>query len=59
MFTKWDMEIVRTIIEPMVSKQWFLNVQDMAADAVKAVENDDMMFWQRAGKILAAWLREP
>jgi valyl-tRNA synthetase len=47
-------------IEPMVSKQWFLNVQDMAADAVKAIENSDTTFYPKGWEnTYFSWLREP
>jgi valyl-tRNA synthetase len=35
------------IIEPMVSKQWFLNTDDMAARSVEQVEQDDMKFFPK------------
>ena len=48
------------IIEPMVSKQWFLNVQNMAAEAVQAVKNDDTMFFPKAWEnTYFSWLNEP
>ena len=34
----------------MVSKQWFLNIEDMAATAVKAVETEDTKFWRNNGR---------
>lgn len=48
------------IIEPMVSKQWFLNVQDMASDAVKAIENENTKFFPKGWEnTYYSWLREP
>ncbi|WP_127717702.1 valine--tRNA ligase [Halobacteriovorax sp. HLS] len=50
----------KAIIEPMVSKQWFLNVQDMAAEAVSAVENGDTTFYPKGWEnTYFSWLREP
>lgn len=47
-------------IEPMVSKQWFVNTTNMAKAAVEAVENGDMKFlpkeWENT---YFSWLREP
>ncbi len=48
------------IIEPMVSKQWFLNVQDMAADGVDAMETGKTRFYPKGWEnTYYAWLREP
>jgi len=48
------------VIEPMVSKQWFLNVQDMAETATKAVKEGRTTFypngWQNT---YYSWLNEP
>ncbi len=35
------------VIEPMVSKQWFINTEKMAEDSVKAVENEEMKFFPK------------
>jgi valyl-tRNA synthetase len=35
------------IVEPMVSKQWFLNTKEMAARSVKAVESGEMTFYPK------------
>ncbi|MBD65192.1 MAG: valine--tRNA ligase [Halobacteriovoraceae bacterium] len=32
------------VVEPMVSKQWFLNTEEMAKRSVEAVEKDEMKF---------------
>jgi len=48
------------IIEPMVSKQWFLNVRKMAEDAVAAVEKGDMTFYPKGWEnTYFSWLRDP
>ena len=48
------------IIEPMISKQWFLNVQKMAKLAVKAVKNDQTRFYpKRWENTYFSWLKEP
>tara|TARA_R110000868_G_scaffold376060_3_gene640829 strand:- start:8537 stop:11194 length:2658 start_codon:yes stop_codon:yes gene_type:complete len=48
------------IIEPLVSKQWFVNVTDMSKVAVEAVENDDTTFWPKQWEnTYFSWLREP
>ncbi|MGB0453518.1 MAG: valine--tRNA ligase [Bacteriovoracaceae bacterium] len=50
----------KTVIEPMVSKQWFLNVQEMAKVAVEAVENDQTKFYPKGWEnTYFSWLREP
>jgi valyl-tRNA synthetase len=49
-----------TVIEPMVSKQWFLNVRKMAEDAVAAVEKGDMTFYPKGWEnTYFSWLRDP
>ncbi len=49
-----------SVIEPMVSKQWFLNVQEMAKRAVKSVKKGKMNFipkqWENT---FFSWLNEP
>ncbi|EQC48328.1 valine--tRNA ligase, partial [Bacteriovorax sp. BSW11_IV] len=50
----------KVVIEPMVSKQWFVNVQDMANVAVKAVEDDETRFYPKGWEnTYFSWLREP
>lgn len=48
------------IIEPMVSKQWFLNIKEMAENALLAVEKEEMLFipkgWENT---YFSWLKEP
>jgi valyl-tRNA synthetase len=47
-------------IEPMVSKQWFVNVNDMSRRAVVAVENGDMKFYPKEWEnTYYSWLRNP
>lgn len=48
------------IVEPMVSKQWFLNITAMAQEAVKAVEEGEMTFFPKGWEnTYFAWLRNP
>lgn len=48
------------IIEPMVSKQWFLNVQEMAKVATQAVETDQTKFFPKGWEnTYFSWLRHP
>lgn len=48
------------VIEPLVSKQWFLDVQKMAAAAVEAVETDKTRFYPKQWEnTYFSWLREP
>ena len=50
----------KEIIEPLVSKQWFLNVKEMAKEAVEAVEKDDTVFYHKSWEnTYFSWLREP
>jgi valyl-tRNA synthetase len=50
----------KVAIEPMVSKQWFLNVQEMAKQAVEAVEGDTTRFYPKSWEnTYFSWLREP
>ena len=47
-------------IEPIVSKQWFLNVQEMASTAVKAIEDNKTRFYPKGWEnTYFSWLREP
>ncbi|NOT77434.1 MAG: valine--tRNA ligase [Bacteriovoracaceae bacterium] len=47
-------------IEPMISKQWFVNVTDMSKRAVEAVENGDMKFYPKEWEnTYYSWLRNP
>ncbi len=48
------------VIEPLVSKQWFVDVKDMAKEAVDAVETDKTVFYPKGWEnTYFAWMREP
>jgi valyl-tRNA synthetase len=48
------------VIEPLVSKQWFLNITKMAEVAVKAVEDGGMTFYPKGWEnTYFSWLKEP
>ena len=48
------------VIEPMISKQWFVNVTEMAKRAVEAVETDKTTFYPREWEnTYFSWLRDP
>lgn len=48
------------VIEPLVSKQWFLNVRKMAEIAVAEVENGGMTFYPKGWEnTYFSWLRDP
>jgi valyl-tRNA synthetase len=50
----------KAVIEPLVSKQWFLNVQKMSADSVEAVKNDSTTFFPKGWEnTYFAWLNNP
>jgi valyl-tRNA synthetase len=50
----------KAIIEPLVSKQWFLNVQGMADEACKMVDNDTTKFYPKQWEnTYFSWLRKP
>lgn len=50
----------KAVIEPMISKQWFVNVKEMAKKAVEAVEKDDTVFYPKGWEnTYFSWLREP
>jgi valyl-tRNA synthetase len=50
----------KQIIEPMLSKQWFLNTTEMAAQAVKMVENDTTTFYPKSWEnTYFSYLRNP
>lgn len=49
-----------TVIEPMVSKQWFLNVEAMSKRALEAVKNDEMKFFPKGWEnTYFSWLENP
>ncbi len=48
------------IIEPMISKQWFLNTTAMAEESVRAVEEGEMTFYPKGWEnTYFAWLKNP
>ena len=48
------------IIEPLVSKQWFLNIQEMADIAVKKVKNESTKFFPKNWEnTYFSWLKKP
>ncbi len=48
------------IVEPMVSKQWFLNIDKMANQSVEMVENGDMTFFPKGWEnTYFSYLRNP
>ena len=48
------------IIEPLVSKQWFLNIQEMAKIAVKKIEDESTKFFPKNWEnTYFSWLRKP
>ncbi len=50
----------KIVIEPLVSKQWFLNVQEMAKRAYDAVKNDSTRFFPKSWEnTYFSWLKEP
>lgn len=50
----------KAVIEPMLSRQWFLNVQEMAKMAVDAVKTDKTKFWPKGWEnTYFSWLNEP
>lgn len=50
----------KAVIEPMVSKQWFLNVQEMSQEAVSAIEDGRTTFYPKGWEnTYFSWLREP
>ncbi len=50
----------KSVIEPLVSKQWFLNTKDMSQEAVLAVENDKTKYFPKGWEnTYFSWLRNP
>ncbi|MBN2878145.1 MAG: valine--tRNA ligase [Clostridia bacterium] len=46
-----------TTVEPLISKQWFVNMQPLAEPAIKAVEDSDVEFVpERFSKIYFNWM---
>ena len=45
------------VIEPMIKKQWFVKMEEMAKPAIEALKNGDLRFVpERFGKIYLHWL---
>ncbi len=52
-------ERTKAIIEPRLTHQWFLEMKDMAATALKAVESGDVTFYpERFFNMYNSWLKE-
>ena len=50
-------ERCKTVIEPMLSKQWFVSMEELAKPALEAYEKGDLHFVpERFGKIYTHWL---
>jgi len=50
----------KVVIEPMVSKQWFLNVKDIAKRSYDAVVEDKTRFWPKQWEnTFFSWMKEP
>ena len=50
-------ERCKTVIEPMLSKQWFVAMEDLAKPALEAYQKGDLHFMpERFGKIYTHWL---
>ncbi len=50
----------KAVIEPMISKQWFVDVQDMAKVAVDSVETEKTKFYPKGWEnTYYSWMREP
>lgn len=48
------------VIEPMISKQWFVNVKEMSQRAFAAVEKDETKFYPKEWEnTYFSWLRDP
>ena len=46
-----------TVVEPLVSKQWFVAMDDLAEPAIEAVKNDDINFIpERFDKVYFNWM---
>ncbi len=47
-----------TPIEPLVSKQWFLKMNELIKPAIKAIENDEINFYPKSyKKITLSWMK--
>lgn len=49
----------KSVIEPMVSEQWFIKIKPLAQNAVKAVKAGEIKFYpKRYQKVFYNWMRE-
>ncbi len=49
----------KTTVEPLISKQWFIKMKDLAKPAIKAVEDGSIRFLpERFTKIYINWLKD-
>ena len=52
-------ERCNTVIEPLISQQWFLRVQELNQPVIEAIENGDIAFHpERFKKMAVDWLRQ-
>lgn len=50
-------ERCKTVIEPLISEEWFVKVQDLAKEAIKVINKDEIKFFPKNyKKILVEWL---
>ena len=50
----------KAVVEPLVSKQWFVNVQEMARASVEAIEHGPTAFWPKEWEnTYFSWMRNP
>lgn len=50
----------KSVIEPIVSKQWFLNVEAMSARSVDEIESERTLFWPKQWEnTFFSWMRNP
>jgi len=48
----------KTIVEPLLSTQWFVKIQSLAAPAIAAVENGDIVFHPESwSRVYFEWMR--
>ncbi|NUQ35413.1 MAG: valine--tRNA ligase, partial [Planctomycetaceae bacterium] len=48
----------KTIIEPLVSEQWFVKMREIVGPALEAYQNEELKFYpERWGRIYETWLR--
>ena len=50
----------KAVVEPLVSKQWFLNVRDMSHESVKVIEDGSTVFWPKDWEnTYFSWMKNP